>query len=210
MKPSGADPTAGQPDPQVADDWDPDREPVEELAGEFVERRRRGERATVEEYAERYPNLAEEIRELFPAVIAMEKLNQRAQVDFRPSHQDISVEQLGDFRVISEVARGGMGIVYEAEQVTLGRRVAVKVLPQMALRNEKDVLRFHREARTSAKLHHTNIVPVFGVGEQDGMHYIVMQFIQGVGLDEIRSELRRLVLGGDSTSEGTVDRPGSV
>ncbi len=201
MNPSGGDPTASQSDPRVSDQWDPDREPVEELAGEFIERRRRGERATVEEYAERYPDLAEEIRDLFPAVIAMERLNERAHVDFRPVQEDVSVEQLGDYRVISEVARGGMGIVYEAEQVTLGRRVAVKVLPKMALRGEKDVLRFHREARTSAKLHHTNIVPVFGVGEQDGMHYIVMQFIHGVGLDEIRSEMRRLVLGADSNRE---------
>ena len=201
MNPSGADPTSSQSERQVSDQWDPERVPVEELAAEFADRRRRGERATVEEYAEKHPDLAEEIRELFPAVLAMEKLNQRAHVDYRPSHQEISVEQLGDFRVISEVARGGMGIVYEAEQVTLGRRVAVKVLPAMALRSEKDVLRFHREARTSAKLHHTNIVPVFGVGEQDGMHYIVMQFIHGVGLDEIRSELRRLVVGNDSSGE---------
>ena len=183
-------------------DWDPDREPVEELAAEFIERRRGGERLTIDDYVAAHPDLAEEIRELFPAVIAMERLNRRVQQDSRPlvSKQEINVEHLGDFRVIGEIVRGGMGIVYEAEQVTLGRRVAVKVLPKQALRGEKDVQRFHREAQTSAKLHHTNIVPVFGVGEQDGLHYIVMQFIQGVGLDEILVELKRLMLGSTSPS----------
>ena len=67
----------------------------------------------------------------------------------------------------------------------LGRRVAVKVLPKQALRREKDVRRFHREAQTAAKLHHTNIVPVFGVGQAGGQHYYVMQYIHGLGLDDV-------------------------
>ena len=169
---------------------------LDELLEEFTERCRDGERISVAEYAGQHPGLAAEIRELFPTVLAMEQLNrsksgpasQGRRLPLPPS------EQLGDYRVVAEIARGGMGIVYEAEQVTLGRRVAVKVLPQQVLRNEKDVLRFQREAQTAAKLHHANIVPVFGVGQHDGIHYLVMQLIRGVGLDEILSELRRIVV----------------
>src|SRR5258707_10800415 len=85
-----------------------------------------------------------------------------------------------------------MGIVYEAKQLSLGRHVAIKVLPSHALLDARNVRRFQREARSAAKLHHTNIVPVFGVGEQDGLHYYVMQFIKGLGLDVVLDELQRL------------------
>ena len=89
------------------------------------------------------------------------------------------LERLGDFRIIREIGRGGMGVVFEAEQESLGRRVAVKVLPRQVLLDEKHLKRFEREARIAANLHHTNIVEVFGVGEQDGFHYYVMQYIRG-------------------------------
>ncbi len=85
-----------------------------------------------------------------------------------------------------------MGIVYEAEQVSLGRHVALKVLGQKKLIDPRQRRRFEREARSAAKLHHTNIVPVFGVGENDGLPYYVMQFIQGLGLDSVLEELKRL------------------
>ena len=85
-----------------------------------------------------------------------------------------------------------MGIVYEAEQVSLGRHVALKVLPKSMLLDDRAKRRFEREAKAAARLHHTNIVPVFGVGEQDGLPYYVMQFIQGLGLDEVLDELKDL------------------
>ena len=88
-----------------------------------------------------------------------------------------------------------MGIVYEAEQVSLGRHVALKILPRTMVRDAKQLVRFEREARAAAKLHHTNIVPVFGVGEQDGTPYYVMQFIAGLGLDAVIDELRQLRTG---------------
>ncbi len=100
--------------------------------------------------------------------------------------------RLGDFLILREVGRGGMGVVYEAEQVSLGRRVALKVLPQGLLPDTRSRLRFEREARAAARLHHTNIVPVFGVGEHDGTPYYAMQFIQGLGLDAVINEVRRL------------------
>ena len=100
--------------------------------------------------------------------------------------------RLGDYRILREVGRGGMGVVYEAEQESLGRRVALKVLGAQGLRDPKQLLRFRREARAAAKLHHTNIVPVFGVGESEGVHYYVMQFIPGLGLDAVLGEIQRL------------------
>jgi eukaryotic-like serine/threonine-protein kinase len=113
---------------------------------------------------------------------------------------------LGDFRILREVGRGGMGVVYEAEQVSLGRRVALKVLPQRLLADDKTRLRFEREAKSAARLHHTNIVPVFGVGEQDGMPYYVMQFIRGSGLDQVLEELKHLRPGA-KRSDGEVRDP---
>src|SRR5207237_4010743 len=100
--------------------------------------------------------------------------------------------QLGEYRILRQVSRGGMGIVYEAEQESLGRHVALKVLPFPALLDATHLERFRREAQAAARLHHTNIVPVFGVGEQEGVHFYAMQFIRGQGLDEVLQELRRM------------------
>jgi serine/threonine protein kinase/Flp pilus assembly protein TadD len=102
------------------------------------------------------------------------------------------VDRLGDFHIVREVGRGGMGIVYEAEQESLGRRVALKVLLTTALRDQRQHQRFEREAKAAARLHHTNIVPVFGMGEHGGLHYYVMQFIDGPSLDRVLAELRHL------------------
>jgi serine/threonine protein kinase/WD40 repeat protein len=107
-----------------------------------------------------------------------------------------ALRQLGDLRILREVGKGGMGVVYEAEQVSLGRHVALKVLPKSMLLDVKAKRRFEREAKAAARLHHTNIVPVFGVGEQEGLPYYVMQFIEGLGLDEVLEELKNLQSGG--------------
>src|SRR5262249_29263598 len=170
---------------------------VEALAEEFLERRRQGERLTIADYTAKYPELAEEIRAFFPALLLVE--------DLKPDTADVTGPaaaaglgpgipggRLGDYRILREVGRGGMGVVYEAEQESLGRHVALKVLPAQALLDPRHVQRFHREARAAARLHHTNIVPVFGVGEDAGLHYYVMQFIHGLGLDQVLDELRRL------------------
>jgi len=85
-----------------------------------------------------------------------------------------------------------MGIVYEAVQESLGRHVALKVLPQYRLRDPSQLERFQREARAAAMLHHTNIVPVFGVGEHNGVHHYAMQYIQGQSLDAVLREVKRL------------------
>ncbi len=85
-----------------------------------------------------------------------------------------------------------MGIVYEAIQESLGRHVALKTLPSHHLGDATRLERFRREARAAARLHHTHIVPVFGVGEHEGLHYYTMQFIRGHGLDAVLREVKRL------------------
>src|SRR5206468_5523815 len=97
---------------------------------------------------------------------------------------------LGDFRIIREAGRGGMGVVYEAEQVSLGRRVALKVLPFAAALDPRQLARFRVEAQAAAQLHHTNIVPVFSVGVERGVHYYAMQFIEGRTLAEVVADQR--------------------
>jgi serine/threonine protein kinase len=112
--------------------------------------------------------------------------------------------QIDGFRILRLLGRGGMGVVYEAEEETLCRRVAIKILPSAALQDADQVRRFEREAQAAARLHHTNIVPVFGVGRQLGQPYFVMQFIEGSGLDRVLAELRRM------RSSTTPGRAGSV
>ncbi len=98
--------------------------------------------------------------------------------------------RLGDYRILREVGRGGMGVVYEAEQVSLGRRVALKVLPFSAAIDPKQRQRFQIEAQAAAQLHHPHIVPIFGVGCDRGIHYYAMQFVEGRSLAAILREAR--------------------
>jgi outer membrane protein assembly factor BamB len=96
--------------------------------------------------------------------------------------------QLGDYRIVREVGRGGMGVVYEAEQLSLHRRVALKVLRIGGVADTEAMQRFQREAETVARLHHTNIVPIFAVGCENGVHYYAMQFIEGRSLGALLEE----------------------
>src|SRR5947209_985944 len=100
--------------------------------------------------------------------------------------------RLGDFRLLREVGRGGMGIVYEAQQISLDRRVALKVLPMAAAMDGKQLQRFQLEAHAAACLHHTNIVPVHAVGCERGVPFYAMQYIEGRSLAQLIAELRRL------------------
>ena len=174
-------------------DTSSERNPVEALAEEFLARFRRGERPAVSEYTDQYPKLADQIRDLFPALVMMEDVRDGA-AQATGAHAGDAVlaegpplERLGDFRILREVGRGGMGIVYEAEQESLGRRVALKVLPSHALLDPQKLRRFQREAKAAAQLHHTNIVPVYGVGEADGLQYYVMQFILDSGEKQLHN-----------------------
>ena len=107
-----------------------------------------------------------------------------------PDRGQHDVKQLGDYRLLREIGRGGMGIVYEAEDCSLNRRVAVKILPFAAVLDQKQITRFRHEAQASAQLHHPNIVPVYAVGIDRGVHYYAMQFVDGQPLNEAIVELR--------------------
>lgn len=170
---------------------------IDQLAEEFAARFRRGERPSLQEYIDKYPELADDIRLLFPALVEMERIkdaqDEAAQdAGTTPRAEMPPLRQVGDYRIVREVGRGGMGVVYEAEQVSLGRRVALKVLPPNVSVDRQSLERFRREARSAAKLHHTNIVPVFEVGQDGDTFYYAMQFIQGQSLDQIIGELRHL------------------
>src|SRR6516225_1868729 len=184
-----------------------ERGPVELLADEFLARCKRGEKPTIKEYCDRNPELAGEIRDVFEAVLMVE--------DLKPGSDDVSgslgestrvdgkrLEQVGDYRILCEIGRGGMGVVYEAEQQALGRRVALKVLPRTSAGDGSAQVRFQREAKAAARMHHTNIVPVFDVG-QDGEHlYYAMQLIHGQGLDLVIDDLKRLRAQSGATPAG--------
>ncbi len=101
------------------------------------------------------------------------------------------IGRVGDFRLLREVGHGGMGVVYEAEQISLRRRVALKVLPFAAAIDSRQLQRFRNEAQAAAQLHHNNIVPVYAVGTDGGVHFYAMQFIDGQSLAQLLVELRR-------------------
>jgi len=172
-----------------------DRDPLDRLAEDFVARFRAGERPSLEEYAAQLPDRAGEVRDLFPALVEMEQLKPVTADQtggYTPAVAPSDPVQLGDFRILRRVGQGGMGVVYEAIQESLGRHVALKLLPAEALLDPQKLERFRREAQSAAKLHHTNIVPVFGTGEADGRHFYAMQFIGGHPLDAVIDEVKRL------------------
>jgi serine/threonine protein kinase/WD40 repeat protein len=173
-----------------------ERNPVERLAEEFADRYRRGEQPSLTEYTARYPQWADEIRELFPALILVEQFKPAPGEHTGPYQPPAGAgappARLGDYRLLRKLGEGGMGVVYEAEQESLSRHVALKVLAAHLLSNDTARERFKREAQAAARLHHTNIVPVFGVGEAGGAHFYAMQYIPGYSLDRVLDDLRHL------------------
>jgi hypothetical protein len=151
-----------------------------EIVDDFLERMGRGGRPDIEEYARRYPDLATILRQMLPALQVMHL--SAASGPRAPEGPAMEIEPggpLGDFRIVREIGRGGMGVVYEAVQLSLGRRVALKLLPFAAALDAKQLQRFKNEAQAAAHLHHQNIVPVYTVGCERGVHFYAMQFIEG-------------------------------
>ncbi|HEV3261990.1 MAG TPA: hypothetical protein VG013_34385, partial [Gemmataceae bacterium] len=129
-----------------------------QIVDAFLERLRRGERPEVEEYAQRYPQLATVLRQMLPALQAIHlSAAERPRAAAYPASEIEPEGPLGDFRIVREIGRGGMGVVYEAVQISLGRRVALKVLPFAAALDAKQLQRFKNEAEAAAHLHHQNI-----------------------------------------------------
>ncbi len=156
---------------------------VARVADEFEARRARGEDPDPEEYAARHPEAADDIRGvlgLFGRAVAPTP----AAAAGRPP------AALGDYRIVRELGRGGMGVVYEAEQLSLRRRVALKVLPFAAVLDPRHLQRFKSEAMAAAGLDHPHVVKVYGVGQDRGVHYIAMQFVDGRTLADLIRERR--------------------
>lgn len=175
-----------------ASDAVPPGSELELLLEEFVDRLHRGERPDIGEFIAQHPGQAAALERLLPTACAM--------VDMAvPPHSTVPLAtlaegsvlgQLGDFRLLQELGRGGMGIVYEAEQLSLNRRVALKVLPFAAVLDARRLQRFRNEARAAATLMHPQIVPVYFVGEERGVHFYAMQLIRGQTLSELLRGLR--------------------
>ena len=176
---------------QIFEEPSDNRHPVEVLADEFSARWRAGETPSIDEYLLRLPEHREMIRSLFTTISLIERMSRREYSDRQRHHRPIADQKvLGDFQIIREIGRGGMGVVYEAIQCSLARRVALKVLSSGISNSPQQLQRFRREAESAARLHHTNIVPVFGIGEEDGTHFYAMQFIDGVPLADAIKTVR--------------------
>ena len=175
-----------------------ERHPFEELADEFVLKFRSGHSPSIEHYALAYPEHAAMIRSIFPSLMIVEKVsakvtNESIAPTLSATGSDptqLVPKAFDDFEILQCIGRGGMGVVYEAIQGSLQRRVALKVIHAQASASPRSRERFRREAESAAGLHHTNIVPVYGSGEDHGLQYYAMQLIHGSTLADIIVSLR--------------------
>lgn len=180
------------------------RDDVELVATEFIESFRDGVAPPIEGYIERYPHLADTIADLFPMIAALETMKKEDDRETARSatSRPLHLSELGDFKIVKEIGRGGMGVVYQAFQETLDRHVALKVLPQASLLDADFLKRFRQEARMAARLHHSNIVSLYGMGEHQGYHFLVMELVDGESLDAV---IRWLKGNSSSASDSGVD-----
>jgi len=164
---------------------DSERDPLEVLFSTYIERYRAGEAVDISSFAAEHPGHASEIRDLFPTLVGLEEArdNQFSQTQEVDRQKIQSGLQLGDYQLLREIGVGGMGIVYEAVQLSMQRRVALKVLPREFSRQRDRRERFMQEARTVARLSYRNIVPIIDFGESDGRCFFAMRLVEGVGLD---------------------------
>jgi serine/threonine protein kinase len=155
-------------------------------------------------FQDRYPDIADALGECLEGLEFVQEVAPQLSQPAAPlacADEVRAGAPLGDYRIIREIARGGMGVVYEAEQLSLARRVALKVLPFAAALDARQLQRFKNEAQAAAQLHHTNIVPVYGVGCERGVHYYAMQYIEGHSLAQLIAGLRS-----QTASRGMVTR----
>ncbi|WP_425613458.1 serine/threonine protein kinase [Anatilimnocola sp. NA78] len=184
---------------------------LDELLVQYIEAREAGNIIRREDFLAQHPEFAKELAEFITAHAEIERVavplreaafeqgvsddthswwQGRSQQDSKPLEHS-PPRQLGEFQLIREIGRGGMGVVYEAEQLSLRRKVALKVLPFAAAIDPRRLQRFKNEALAAANLRHENIVAVYGVGCELGVHYYAMQLIEGQSLSELVGELRQ-------------------
>ena len=162
---------------------------VAEVADQFTDEVNASLSPSIEDYACRYPEIATIIRQVFPALGVLGGSSPSGSLNGDDHGHVTGV--LGDFRILGELGRGGMGVVYDAEQISLGRRVALKVLPFAAMLDKQQLARFKNEARAAATLDHPNIVAIHSVGTERGVHYYAMQLIEGRSLAQLIETLRQ-------------------
>src|SRR3989442_1184741 len=155
--------------------------PVWDLVAEFLERREQGQYVDPEEFVRAHPDVADRLRE---ALASFQWMDATARPD-RTVEDEVLPRTFGNYELARVIGRGGMGCVYEAVHRPLGRQVALKVLPPHLTNVREFRLRFLREARVVASLHHTHIAPVFEVGQIGGALYLAMPFIDGPNLREL-------------------------
>ena len=165
------------------------------VTDEFVSAVQQGDQPDIETFARRHPRIADSIRSLFPALLTLHRSQHES------SSWDRPFERMGEFRVLEEIGRGGMGVVFRAEQPSLGRFVALKVLPISALMDDQQLNRFKNEARAAATLNHPNIVPIYSVGVEQGAHFYAMQLIEGETLAEVIHRLSS-----EATTDGSLQK----
>lgn len=165
---------------------------ISQLVCEFLDDVRAGRNPQLQNFCERAGRRSDELRPLLTTIMSLESARER--VSSLPVETSLPADSmpqlLGDFRLIREAGRGGMGVVYEAIEIPLNRRVAVKVLDQRIVPDAVALKRFEREARAAATLHHTNIVPVFAIGSDHNVHFYVMPFVDGITLAELLASMR--------------------
>ena len=162
---------------------------VEAIAAEFVERIRSGEAPTIDEYRHRFPELAEEIGDLFPMLAKLEQLAPHLHRSEPSRHEPLAGDQVGPYQLSEELGRGGMAVVFDAIDARTGKQVAVKVMSDRMLTTPQMLDRFDREVRSASRLHHTHIVPILDSGETDGVRFLVMERIEGASLSSVMMEV---------------------
>ena len=162
---------------------------MEELAEQFLERCRNGETLSIEAFAEQYPEHAGELKKILPLMMDMEKIG-TVQAQSEPARTNLPDS---DYRLVRKLGSGGMGVVFEAVQVSLNRPVAVKLLNSSLLTNAEQRSLFENEAKVIAMLHHPNIVKIYSAGCSEERCYYAMELIDGKGLDHRKfDDLREL------------------
>ena len=170
------------------------QEELADILDRYVLAMERGEEPSLEELAAEHPELAEVLPQYLDGVRmiheAMALPDSSTEESALPPTTESTGKQIGDYEIIRELGRGGMGVVYEARELSLNRHVALKVLPFAAVLDERQISRFRIEAQAAAGLHHSNIVPVFAVGQERGVHFYAMQYIEGQSVQQALNELR--------------------
>ncbi|TWT79363.1 Serine/threonine-protein kinase PrkC [Planctomycetes bacterium CA13] len=151
-----------------------------------------GSAPPLEEYLRQHADIAKELRPALEGLALVHRAGTPKPSSMVAPDAEFTAKPIGDFQIVGELGRGGMGVVYEAVQLSLGRHVALKVLPFASGLDEVRLQRFRNEAHAAAALHHTNIVPVYAVGSDRGVHYYAMQMIEGHTLAELIHNMREV------------------